>query len=323
VGDAGEPTVLVHAAGGPNVAATVTVATGDVDDTLARAALVVRRRIKCGRLTALPIEPRATLARWDAATESLHVWTSTQMPYGVRQRIVDALGLSAESVRVTAPDVGGGFGTKGPVYPEEVIVATLARRLERPVKWTDTRQDSFISTTHAGDQLHDVTIALDADGRILALADDFVIDAGAYFPRGAVVVNVTATHLVGLYRIPPFSVADAWSRLTRRRPRRTAGPDGDRPRSLPSASSTSRPGSWGSIQWTCAGRTSSGPRRCRTSEPFRTGTAPRWSTTPATTPIFSRRRSAWPTMQPFGSGSGRRDRRGVSSASASPPTTRL
>src|SRR5207247_2579382 len=77
-------------------------------------------------------------------------------------------------------------------------------RLERPVRWTDTRQDSFISTTHAGDQLHDVTIALAADGEILALADDFLIDAGAYLPRGAVVANVTATHLVGLYHVPAF-----------------------------------------------------------------------------------------------------------------------
>jgi carbon-monoxide dehydrogenase large subunit len=126
------------------------------------------------------------------------------MPYGVRQRIADALGLEPGAVRVTAPDVGGGFGTKGPVYPEELIVATLARRLGRPVRWTDTRQDSFLSTTHAGDQLHDVTIALAADGEILALADDFLIDAGAYLPRGAVVANVTATHLVGLYHVPVF-----------------------------------------------------------------------------------------------------------------------
>jgi CO/xanthine dehydrogenase Mo-binding subunit len=72
------------------------------------------------------------------------------------------------------------------------------------VRWTDTRQESFVSTTHAGDQLHDVTLALGADGEILALADDFLIDAGAYLPRGAVVANVTATHLVGLYRVPVF-----------------------------------------------------------------------------------------------------------------------
>src|SRR5262245_45843656 len=201
---ADNPPVLVHPDWGTNVAAMVTLATGNVEDTLARAPVVVRRRLGCGRLTALPMEPRAVVARWDPVTASLHVWSSTQMPYGVRQRIADALGLPAESVRVTAPDVGGGFGTKGPVYPEELIVATLARRLGRPVRWTDTRQDSFVSTTHAGDQLHDMTIALDADGLILALADDFVIDAGAYLPRGAVVVNVTATHLVGLYRIPVF-----------------------------------------------------------------------------------------------------------------------
>ncbi|HXJ84147.1 MAG TPA: xanthine dehydrogenase family protein molybdopterin-binding subunit [Candidatus Methylomirabilis sp.] len=201
---ADDPSHLVHSDWGTNVAATVTLATGNLDDALTRAPLVVRRRIRCGRLSALPIEPRATVARWDPVTASLHVWSSTQMPYGVRQRVADTLGLAPEAVRVTAPDVGGGFGTKGPVYPEELIVATLARRLGRPVRWTDTRQDSFVSTTHAGDQLHDVTIALDAGGTILALADDFLIDAGAYLPRGGVVANVTATHLVGLYRIPVF-----------------------------------------------------------------------------------------------------------------------
>jgi aerobic carbon-monoxide dehydrogenase large subunit len=196
--------VLVHADWHTNVAATVTLETGELDETLGRAHLIVTRRIRCGRLTALPMEPRAVLARWDAVTASLHVWSSTQMPYDVRRRIAEALGLESQAVRVTAPDVGGGFGTKGPVYPEELIVATLARRLGRPVRWTDTRQDSFISTTHAGDQLQEITLALSADGDILALADDFLIDAGAYLPRGAVVANVTATHLVGLYHVPVF-----------------------------------------------------------------------------------------------------------------------
>jgi CO/xanthine dehydrogenase Mo-binding subunit len=98
--------------------------------------------------------------------------------------------------------VGGGFGTKGPTYPEEIIVATLARRLGRPVRWSDTREGSFGSTAHAGDQLHEMTLALAADGAILALEDDFLIDAGAYLPRGAVVAGVTAPHLLNLYRIP-------------------------------------------------------------------------------------------------------------------------
>ena len=195
---------LVHPAWGTNVAATIALGTGDVDAALRHARVTVTRRLRCGRVTALPLEPRGVAARWDRATGSLCVWSSTQMPYGVRQRIAEALGLAGDAVRVIAPDVGGGFGTKGPVYPEELILATLTRRLERPVRWIDTRQASFVSTTHAGDQLHAATLALGADGRILALADDFLIDAGAYLPRGAVVAGVTATHLVGLYRLPAF-----------------------------------------------------------------------------------------------------------------------
>jgi aerobic carbon-monoxide dehydrogenase large subunit len=194
----------VHGSWETNVAAAVALEAGDVDAVLRSAPVVVTRRFRCGRVSALPLEPRAVAARWDPVTPMLHVWSSTQMPYAVRQRVAEALGLPAEAVRVVAPDVGGGFGTKGPVYPEELIVAALARRLGAAVRWTDTRRDSFVSTAHAGDQLHTATLALDRDGRILALADDFLIDAGAYLPRGAVVANVTATHLVGLYRLPAF-----------------------------------------------------------------------------------------------------------------------
>jgi carbon-monoxide dehydrogenase large subunit len=194
----------VHGSWETNVAAAVALEAGDVDAVLRSAPVVVTRRFRCGRVTALPLEPRAVAARWDPVTPTLHVWSSTQMPHAVRQRVAEALGLPAEAVRVVAPDVGGGFGTKGPVYPEELIVAALARRLGAAVRWTDTRRDSFVSTAHAGDQFHTATLALDRDGRILALADDFLIDAGAYLPRGAVVANVTATHLVGLYRLPAF-----------------------------------------------------------------------------------------------------------------------
>jgi carbon-monoxide dehydrogenase large subunit len=194
----------VHAHWETNVAAAVALETGDVVAVVAGAPVVVTRRLRCGRVSALPLEPRAVAARWDPATATLHVWSSTQMPYAVRQRIAEALGLASDAVRVIAPDVGGGFGTKGPVYPEELIVAALARRLGGAVRWTDTRRDSFVSTAHAGDQVHTATLALDRDGRILALADDFIVDAGAYLPRGAVVASVTATHLVGLYRLPAF-----------------------------------------------------------------------------------------------------------------------
>ncbi len=195
---------LVHHHWHTNVAATVDLQTGDLEKALREAALVVKRHFRCGRLSALPLEPRATVGRWDPTTRELHLWSSTQMPYGVRQRLAEALKLDLEAVRVTALDVGGGFGTKGPVYAEELIVGALARRLGRAVRWCETREGSFVSTTHAGDQLHDATLALDIEGRILALADDFLIDAGAYLPRGAVVAGVTAAHLLGLYRIPVF-----------------------------------------------------------------------------------------------------------------------
>jgi carbon-monoxide dehydrogenase large subunit len=201
---AGAGAPRVHAHWESNVAAAVALQAGDVEAAIGRAPVVVTRRFRCGRVTALPLEPRAVAARWDPVTAGLHVWSSTQMPYAVRQRVAEALGLPLDTVRVVAPDVGGGFGTKGPVYPEELIAAALARRLGAAVRWTDTRRESFVSTAHAGDQVHTATLALDRDGRILALADDFLIDAGAYLPRGAVVANVTATHLVGLYRLPAF-----------------------------------------------------------------------------------------------------------------------
>ena len=195
---------LVHGAWGTNVAATVALEYGGVDAALRDADLVVRRRFRFGRMSAVPLEPRAVAARWDAVTGTLHLWSSAQMPYNVRQRVAEALGLAHDDVRVTAPDVGGGFGTKGPVYPEELVVAALARRLDRPIRWTDTRSDSFVSTAHGADHVHDAALAVSRDGRFLALVDDFLIDGGAYLPRGAVVTNVTATHLPGLYRLGAF-----------------------------------------------------------------------------------------------------------------------
>jgi carbon-monoxide dehydrogenase large subunit len=199
---AGAP--LVHAAWGTNVGATVGLAFGDVDAALASADLVITRRFSFGRMSATPLEPRAVAARWDGVTGTLHLWSTAQIPYVVRDRVAAALGLAPDAVRVTAPDVGGGFGCKGPVYPEELIAATLARRLGRPVRWTETRGESFVSTTHASDQIHEATLALRHDGTFLVLADDFLVDGGAYLPRGAIVANVTATHLPGLYRLGAF-----------------------------------------------------------------------------------------------------------------------
>ena len=195
---------LVHPEWTTNVAATVSLAFGDADAALRGADLVVTRRFGFGRMSAAPMEPRAVAARWDEVTGTLHLWSTAQIPYVVAQRVAEALRVPVDAVRVTAPDVGGGFGCKGPVYPEEVIAATLARRLGRPVRWTETRGESFASTTQASSQVHEATLALRRDGTFLALVDEFVVDGGAYLPRGGVVANVTATHLPGLYRFDAF-----------------------------------------------------------------------------------------------------------------------
>jgi carbon-monoxide dehydrogenase large subunit len=194
----------VHPEWATNVAATVSLAVGDVDAALGAADVVVTRRFSFGRMSAAPMEPRAVAARWDAVTGTLHLWSTAQIPYVVAQRVAEALAVRVDAVRVTAPDVGGGFGCKGPVYPEEVIAAVLARRWGRPVRWTETRGESLLSTTHASSQVHRATLALRRDGTFLALVDDYVVDGGAYLPRGGVVVNVTATHLPGLYRFGAF-----------------------------------------------------------------------------------------------------------------------
>ena len=195
---------LVHADWSTNVAATTGLSFGDADGALRDADLVVGRRFSFGRMSAAPMEPRAVAARWDPVTGTLHLWSTAQIPYVVAQRVAEALRVPIDAVRVTAPDVGGGFGCKGPVYPEEVIAAVLARQLGRPVRWTETRGESFLSTTHASSQIHEATLALRRDGTLLALVDDFIIDGGAYLPRGGVVANVTATHLPGLYRFGAF-----------------------------------------------------------------------------------------------------------------------
>jgi CO/xanthine dehydrogenase Mo-binding subunit len=199
-----EPGPLVHDDWGTNVAGTLVVETGDVDRAFAAADVVVSRRLVAGRMFGLPLEPRAAVARWEAVEGTLTLWSSTQMPYGVREYVMAALDLPRTAVRVIAPDVGGGFGPKAVVYQEELIVAALARRLGRPVKWTETRRESMLATVHGHDQVHEARLAVRADGRFLALEDRFVIDNGAYLPRGARTANNVAAHLMGPYRFDAF-----------------------------------------------------------------------------------------------------------------------
>ena len=163
------------------------------DAAFARAAHVVKLRINNQRLHALAIEPRSVLSDFDPGTGRLTVRMSSQMPTGVRETLGHCLGMTAKDVRVRVGDVGGGFGMKTGAYPEDVTAAYCARRLARPVKWIAERGEEFLSAGHGRDVHADAEMAMDADGKILALRVHTVANVGAY----ATGVGVAIQLLIG------------------------------------------------------------------------------------------------------------------------------
>jgi carbon-monoxide dehydrogenase large subunit len=179
---------------------------GDVDGVFAAAPVVVRETCTHGRLTAAPLEPRGLVADWDG--ETLTVWASTQTPRIMRGALAAALEIPEACVRVIAPDVGGGFGLKMHVFPEDVAIAALARRLGRPVKWIETRRENLMAASQAREQRVEAEVAADAAGRLLALRSRVVSDAGAYhiYPLTAMLEPLgTATILPGPYVTPAYA----------------------------------------------------------------------------------------------------------------------
>ena len=197
---------LVHEELGTNILGQFQLEKGNVTEAFSSAPFTIRRRFKHHRYTGMPMECRGAVAEYDARTDSLTIWCSTQMAHAVRRMVANLLGMPEARVRCIAPDVGGGFGTKGLVYPEEVMIAYLARTLGRPVKWIEDRREHFISTIHARDQIHETEVAFDAEGRILALSDKLLVDCGAWNPLGLVTASNTASHMMGPYKIPNYRV---------------------------------------------------------------------------------------------------------------------
>jgi carbon-monoxide dehydrogenase large subunit len=200
-----------------NVAGRVTLTRGDVEAALRAAPRVASVQLRIGRGGGQPMETRGLVADWNAALGQLTVWASSQVPHQIRQFIGDLLDLPPHQVRVVAPDVGGGFGAKLIVYPEDVLIPFLARRLGRPVRWLEDRLEHMLAATQERLQEHDVTVGFDDAGRILALRDRFTHDTGAYTPRGLVVPLLTASMLTGPYRIPAV-LSSFESRYTHRVP---------------------------------------------------------------------------------------------------------
>ena len=123
----------------------------------------------------------------------------------MRREAAAILRLPEARVRCVALDVGGGFGIKGHVYPEDLLIPFLARRLGRPIAWIEDRREHLMCSCHSRDQTHDVAVGFDDDGRILAFRDDFIVDCGAWNPVGAGIAYDTAVHLSGPYKVPAFS----------------------------------------------------------------------------------------------------------------------
>src|SRR5256712_3885078 len=191
--------------GWPDNAALVTRgAVGDAERALAEAHLIGRERLRHPRLSAGPIENPGAFAYRDRAAGALVVSSSTQSPYALRDVVAAALGLPVEGVRVVVPDVGGGFGPKGPIYPEEILVAAAAHRLGRPVKWVESRRENLASMGHDREQAHDTRIGFSRDGTIVAIDATFLADVGAYPLHGDGLPANTGNHLPGPYRVPHY-----------------------------------------------------------------------------------------------------------------------
>lgn len=192
---------VLHEETASNVVAEWRQRVGDVEAAFRAADVVVRTRVRLARGGAHPLEPRGLIVRW--ADERLTMWGAVQMVHRHRGVIAGQLGLPEEQVRVIAPpDVGGGFGTKGMYYPEYVVVAALARQLDRPIKWIETRREHTLVACVERDQIHDVELAATREGRLLALRDDFLHDMGAYTISGLNLPQNAMIHSVGPYVIP-------------------------------------------------------------------------------------------------------------------------
>jgi len=196
---------IIHEEYASNLIGEFAVEKGQAATALSSAPFKLRRRFYTHRYAGIPMECRGVIGSYDQRTDSVTVWSSTQVVHSVRREVASHLQLPEARVRCVALDVGGGFGTKGHVYPEDLLIPFLARMVERPVRWIEERQEHLLCSSHSRDQLHEVEVGFDAEGHIVAFRDAFLLDCGAWNPIGAVIAYNSAVHLLGPYRIANFA----------------------------------------------------------------------------------------------------------------------
>ena len=196
----------VHSDISSNVALVVPMSYGDVDGAFGRAAHVFEEEIWAHRGGGMAMETRAVAASHDPATDMLTVWSSTQTPHLGRRTLADLFARDLESIRVIAPDVGGGFGPKAPFYPEEAVIPAAAMKLGRPVKWFEDRREHFMCAIQERDQYWKVAVAVDASGKLLAFRGSMLHDTGAFTPWGIVMPYIAAVTVPGPYVMPAYKL---------------------------------------------------------------------------------------------------------------------
>ena len=187
-----------------NLAGSYSRAHGDIDAAFGEGAVVVSERLTAARICGAAMEPRSVTA--EPAGDGLRVWTSTQYVYGVRDRIAGCLEMEKEKVQVLAEDVGGGFGPKATVYPEEILTAFAARKLGRPVRWVATRSEDTATTVHAHGSAFEIDLAANADGTLRGIRGTMWHDVGAYQAAGVAQPGLIIAHFLSAYRLPALSV---------------------------------------------------------------------------------------------------------------------
>src|SRR6185437_8347311 len=191
---------------GDNIALSFKTGFGDAEAGLREAAVRVRERFTIPRYVGMPIETRGVVAQWDPRDGTPTTWNGTQVVHFVQQGLVAALGLPPHKIRVIAPDVGGGFGTKANGYAEDLLIPAAAIASRRPVKWTEDRREHMMAAAHARAQVHDIEIGARRDGTMLAVRDRIWVDLGAYNSWGIVLPYNTVAHLLGPHRVPSLDV---------------------------------------------------------------------------------------------------------------------
>jgi carbon-monoxide dehydrogenase large subunit len=198
---------LVHDDLGTNRCFTWTLEAGEVDQLFAEAAVTVRERYRQQRLIPNAIEPRAVFVQPIPAAGEFTLWSTTQVPHIARVTLSLVTGIPEARLRVVAPDVGGGFGSKLNVYAEEALALAVARRLGRPVKWTETRSEGYTSTIHGRDQIQEIELAATAEGKITAVRARLTVGMGAYLQLVTPGVPLLGAWLyAGCYDVQAYSL---------------------------------------------------------------------------------------------------------------------